>query len=159
MTTRTWRAGLARGWRLAAVAAVMLGVGLALLARGSAAGDGLQFEDLALDERASRTQASVAGVEAVAERDDWVRVRYEFGDLAGRQVQGSCWSRAGTTAVGDARTVEFLADQPAVNRLQEGRRTLADRPSTWPMGLLVLPSMLLLLLWLRGAARWVTEAA
>jgi hypothetical protein len=139
-------------WPLGALALAFAVAGIALLIAAGPDALRLPFDDLALDEHRSTATGVAIGSEPV--RAGLARIRYAFTDHNGARIEGSSWAHGDVSwRSGDEVVVEFLADDPHTNRLQGTLRGRRDGAVILPLGLLVLPSVILALLWLRGVMR------
>lgn len=151
-----WHACLRRRWGLGLAGAILLLTGIVVLViLATNTGSLLPFDDLALDDRASRTSARVLGTDETAMHEGgrtlWA-IRYEFTDLQGNRQRGTSYTPVPELVEGDDLEVEFLAEAPEINRL---RGTLR---APFPTIAVLFTSagaigIALLLVWLRGVLK------
>ena len=79
------------------------------------------------------------------------RLSYTFRTERGVDFAGRSFGVAGAFRVGRFAKVDYLIDHPHINRLQQTRLCLIGDLVSPVLGLVVLPGLLLLLLWLQGA--------
>lgn len=150
-----WDAVLWHLWPLA-----LLGLGLAVygglwtLMLYFASG-GKPSDDIRLDQSAAITEGRVASVMRTGasyrgEAQDWLS--YSFDNGQGHHQEGRCFARASAVLVGHAVEVEFLEQDPHINRVHGGRISLLADYVGPAFSTLVLPGILVLLCW--GAAVW-----
>ena len=152
-----WRAASAHWW------AFGLGVGLSLLIvtvtgliMWLAYGADSPFPDWALDSEPGVAEAQVTQVDDTAmnsggRRVQQVRYTFDLGD--GRRRFGFCFAEQRRFQVGRRYDLEFLTDDPNVNRLQGSYRAMASLWLPFYFGWIWIPLFVLFLIWLRGALR------
>ncbi|MCC6671336.1 MAG: hypothetical protein IT458_09760 [Planctomycetes bacterium] len=99
---------------------------------------------------ATATIERVDSVPGTALGRRWDRVEYVFATPQHPQMRGHSFVEQGRHAPGSAATVEFRRGAPEHSRLLGARLNLLPDPAPWFFGLLVLPGVFVLLVWLLG---------
>lgn len=79
---------------------------------------------------------------------DFDQVAFRFADANGKEHRGRSWIATGTVEQGAHHGVEYLPEDPAVCRLQGGRAAYVAHWLEWYAGLVSLPLLLVLGIWL-----------
>jgi len=86
----------------------------------------------------------------------YARYAFSFADAAGQQHAGVAWMVQHGKRPGDHHGVEYLPDDPEVNRLVDGKTAYAALWLPWFSGYVLLPTLAALGLWLARSYRtWV----
>ena len=151
------RAAMRRRWVLGLVSGAMLLLSVPILLILAISGvDPLPFADDALDEQASTTRGIVTAVEPTSVHSGsrhFTRIRYRFHDHEDREWLGAVLVDHVEVQAGSPCTVEYLAQDPELNRLEGTRRTVFGTYFGIFIGVFGLPTVALFLMWLRGVVR------
>ncbi len=155
--TPRWRPALARRFVLGLLGGILLFdalvIGIVFLFLGYPV---LPFDDLALNDRATTTEAVVESVEPTSFRvgsRHAIHVGYRFRSDDGTEHVGASFTFDESFAIGARHPVEYLPEAPDANRLRGTVRV----PGGWvPFVLLQIPLMagvVMLLIYLRGVVQ------
>ncbi len=114
--------------------------------------NGMPFADEALDQNSETGEARVIQI-APIEGSDTIRITYRFRTSDQREWDGQSLATSLRFHEGLAYAVEYLPDDPAINRLAGTRRSSLSISGDLLLGLLLLPGLVLLGIWFRGALR------
>ncbi|MDP6929432.1 MAG: hypothetical protein QF412_07000 [Planctomycetota bacterium] len=146
-----WRTVLGKRWVVGLVGAIALFTGGILLITFSTI-NGMPFADEALDQNSETGEARVIQI-APIEGSDTIRITYRFRTSDQREWDGQSLATSLRFHEGLAYAVEYLPDDPAINRLAGTRRSSLSISGDLLLGLLLLPGLVLLGIWFRGALR------
>lgn len=109
--------------------------------------------DYQLDSGGASTEGRVEAVDAVGGQQQSIRIRYRF-RIASSPITGESFTAPPSRLTANSPcTVEFLAEDPAISRVQ-GTDALHFDPELWLVTqLLLVPGGLGFLFWLRGVMR------
>ncbi len=146
-----WRAVLWHRWPIALLGFALAVYGGAFTLMLFFAAGGKASDDARLDRRSRTAVAEITDVWPLAADGTGVeQVIYAFEDAWGQVRDGASYAEAGLHAAPGRATVEYLAEEPGINRLEGTQLSLLPawvEPSLF-LGLLVLPGMLALGLWM-----------
>ena len=145
-----WKTCLARRWVLGLIGGLFALAGLVVLVVSWIQAGNSPFHYSGLDSGGWTASGTIRGVEELA-NGVW-EVRYEF-ESSGNDVRGASYAKARTSAmrVGESCTIEYMPEQPDINRMRGTSRALFDQTQSTMVTVLVILGMIALHIWIRGA--------
>jgi len=131
----------------------LLAINLVYLIFGA---DVTSLADEALDFSAASIRGEIVSIEPTflhAGDGSWLQAQYRFTDFTGRMREGRALLRQTHLEPGDDCWIEFLANDPATNRLRGTTRQIQAPLLDFVLRWVLLPGTLLFLFWLQGVIR------